>query len=307
MGRGRSGHGDGLALQSVVVHGGVIAVGGVLHHGDHRAGVLLSDEVGHLLALQSGLQSQGLGGGLVALLDGQDVGVSGGAALDEQGVVHGVQAGVDGVVAVDDGVVHVRQQVGELGGLGLHDLHVVGVVHDVVLGGGDAHAVLQLDDAVLLEQQQGAGFVGGVVGNTDLDGGSGGLIAAVGIGLAAAGSQAQGQHNGQGQRHELGESVMFHVFDLLCRDNDRMEWGLAAADSAGVSAHPAVCRREMKNSGRSFDLPLLVHTPAFSSRQTVIGKLMTLLSATEHAHGHHTHAHLAHHHRNGTLHVSFPP
>ena len=185
MGRGRSGHGDGLALQSVVVHGGVIAVGGVLHHGDHRAGVPLSDEVGHLLALQSGLQSQGLGGGLAALLDGQDVGVSGGAALDEQGVVHGVQAGVDGVVAVDHGVVQIGQHIGQLGGLCLHDLHIVRILHDVVLGGGDAHAVLQLDDAVLLQQQQGAGFVGGVVGNTDLDDGSVGLVAAV-VGLAAA-------------------------------------------------------------------------------------------------------------------------
>ena len=81
---------------------------------------------------------------------------------------------------------------------------------------------------------------------------------------------------------------------------------------------PAVCRNKRKrwrraapgqnkNSGRSIDLPLLAHTPAFSSRQTVTGKLMTFLSATEHAHGHHTHAHLAHHHGNGTLHVSFPP
>ena len=214
MGRGRSGHGDGLALQSVVVHGGVIAVGGVLHHGDHRAGVPLSDEVGHLLALQSGLQSQGLGGGLVALLDGQDVGVSGGAALDQQGVIHGVQAGVDGVVAVDHGVVHVGQQVGQLGGLSLHDLYIVRVLHDVVLGGGDACAVLQLDDAVLLQQQQGAGLVGGVVGNADLDDRSVGLVAAV-VGFAAAGSQAQSQYSGQSQGNDLSQSVVFHVRSLL--------------------------------------------------------------------------------------------
>ena len=214
VGRGGSGHGDGLALQRVIVHGGVIAVGGVLHHGDHRAGVPLSDEVGHLLALQSGLQSQGLGGGLAALLDGQDVGVSGGAALDQQGVIHGVQAGVDGVVAVDHGVVQIGQHIGQLGGLCLHDLHIVRILHDVVLGGGDAHAVLQLDDAVLLQQQQGAGFVGGVVGNTDLDDGSVGLVAAV-VGLAAAGSQAQSQYSGQGQGDDLSQSVVFHVRSLL--------------------------------------------------------------------------------------------
>ena len=214
VGRGGSGHGDGLALQSVVVHGGVIAVSGVLHHGNHGAGVLLSDEVGDLLALQGGFQGQDLGGGLVALLDGQNVGVGGGAALDQQGVIHGVQAGVDGVVAVDHGVVHVGQQVGQLGGLSLHDLHIVRILHDVVLGGGDAYAVLQLDDAVLLQQQQGAGLVGGVVGYADLDGG-GSSVAAVVVGLAAAGSKAQGQDNGQGQGDDLSQSVVFHVRSLL--------------------------------------------------------------------------------------------
>ena len=214
VGRGGSGHGDGLALQSVVVHGGVIAVGGVLHNGDNGAGILLGDEVSHLLALQSGLQRHHLRG-LVALLHRQNVGVSGGAALDQQGVVHGVQAGVDGVVAVDHGVVHVGQQVGQLGGLSLHDLYVVRILHDVVLGGGDAHAVLQLDDAVLLQQQQGAGLVGGVVGNTDLDDGSVGLVAAIVVGLAAAGSQAQSQHSGQRQSDDLSQSVVFHVRSLL--------------------------------------------------------------------------------------------
>ena len=43
-------------------------------------------------------------------------------------------------------------------GFGLNDLDVVGILGDVVLGGGDAGAVLELDDAVGFEQQQGAGF-----------------------------------------------------------------------------------------------------------------------------------------------------
>ncbi|MFQ9825205.1 MAG: hypothetical protein ACLRXP_00805 [Oscillospiraceae bacterium] len=49
----------------------------------------------------------------------------------------------------------------------------MGILGDVVLGGGDAGAVLELDDAVGFEQQQGAGFVGGVVGDCDLNGGVG--------------------------------------------------------------------------------------------------------------------------------------
>jgi len=67
-------------------------------------------------------------------------------------------------------------------------------------------------------------------------------------------------------------------------------------------------QNKIKTAGwSSLTLPLLAHTSAFSSRQTDSGKLMTFLSATEHAHGHHTHAHLAHHHSDVTLHVSFPP
>ena len=66
------------------------------------------------------------------------------------------------------------------------------------------------------------------------------------------------------------------------------------------------CVGQNKNSGRSIDLPLLAHTPAFSSRQTVFGKQPIILGAQKHAHGHHTHAHLAHHHSHAaTLHVAF--
>ncbi|MFR8916424.1 MAG: hypothetical protein ACLVGP_02685 [Oscillospiraceae bacterium] len=69
-------------------------------------------------------------------------------------------------------------------------------------------------------------------------------------------------------------------------------------------AHPSAGKN--KNSGRSIDLPLLVHTPAFTSRSTVFGKQSIILSAQKHAHGHHTHAHLAHHHGSAaTLHAAF--
>ena len=85
----------------------------------------------------------------------------------------------------------------------------------------------------------------------------------------------------------------------------------------GLCTCPAVCRNKRKrwrraapgqnkNSGRSIDPPLLAHTPAFSSRQTVFGKQPIFLGAQKHAHGHHTHAHLAHHHsRAATLHAAF--
>lgn len=49
----------------------------------------------------------------------------------------------------------------------LLNLHVVGVVHNVLDGCGQTCIVLQLDDAVVLQQKQRTGFVGGVVRHRD--------------------------------------------------------------------------------------------------------------------------------------------
>ena len=81
----------------------------------------------------------------------------------------------------------------------------MGIFHDVVLGGGDAGAFLQLDNALLLQQEESASLIGGVVGNSDLNGGV--LLAAAGEG------QGQGQHKGQDQGGELGS--LFHDGILL--------------------------------------------------------------------------------------------
>jgi len=78
----RSGDGDGLASESVVVDSGVKAVGRGIHGADNGAVILLVDVVDDLLALQSGDQGKDLGRGLVAFLHGQDVGVSGGGTFD---------------------------------------------------------------------------------------------------------------------------------------------------------------------------------------------------------------------------------
>ena len=161
----------------------------------------MGDVIGDLLTLERGDQSLDLVAGLVAFLDGEDIGVSGGGAFNGQRILDRIQTGVDGVVGVDDGVVHILEDVGDLRGFGLNDLNVVGILGDVVLGGGDAGAVLELDDAVGFEQQQGAGFVGGVVGDCDLNGG-------VGL-FAAAGENTEGENCREGKRNEL-----FHDFIL---------------------------------------------------------------------------------------------
>src|SRR5699024_12253111 len=80
----------------------------------------------------------------------------------------GARPSVDGVVAVDDGDVHILGGGGQQPGLQLHDLVVVGVVRDVIDGGGDARILLQDDEPLLVQQQQGTAAVGGVVGDGDL-------------------------------------------------------------------------------------------------------------------------------------------
>ena len=196
VGRGGGRDGDRLAGELGVIDRRVKAVAGVLNDADHGALILLRDEIRDLLALQRRLQRLDGIGVLVALLDREDVAVCGGGALDQQGILHRIEARRDGVVGIDDGVVHILQNVGDLGGLDLLEVDAVGVFLDVVDGRGDTGAIFQLDVSVLLQQKQGARFVGGVVRNRD------GNRAFAG----AAGQNAQRQNGGEKYSKDL-----FHV------------------------------------------------------------------------------------------------
>ena len=193
MGHGGAAHGDGGAGQGGVVHIGIIAIGGLGHGGHGGAAVGVGDEVHHLLAGQGSHQSLGFGGLLVAGLDAQHVHIGGIGGLDQQALLHGIQAGVQGVVVVDNGVVHIGQQVGQHGGLSLDKLDAQGILGNVSLGGGDAGVLLQGDDAVGLQKQQGAALVGGVVGNGDGD--------TVSQGDGGGQNQNSSQQNGQELLH----------------------------------------------------------------------------------------------------------
>ncbi|GAA3241307.1 hypothetical protein GCM10020256_64190 [Streptomyces thermocoprophilus] len=105
---------------------------------------------------------------LVALLHGEEVAV--GVVLrglQDEGVLRGLEVGLDGVVAVDDGGVDVVEGARGLGRLQLLELEVLGVLDDVGGGGLVAGAVLEGDEPVGGEQLEGAGLVDGVVGDGD--------------------------------------------------------------------------------------------------------------------------------------------
>ena len=187
-----------------------------LEHGDNGALVGLIHKGLDLVALEGLHQSLDGGIVLVALLDGQHVDVSlGGLAvggLNGQSVGN-LQAGVDGIVAVDDGHIHIAQTDGQLAGFQLHDVQILGVLGDVGLGGGDAGTLLQGDQALLLEQEQGAGLVGGVVGHGDLSAVSQ-LVDAGGL----AGIQAEGlvvNLSGADQVGAVADVELVHVGDVL--------------------------------------------------------------------------------------------
>ena len=206
----RSGNRDGLTGESVIVNGSIVTVGRIVDGADDSAVILFIDVIDDLLALKRGDERLDLIGALVAFLHGQNVGISRGGTLDHKGVGHRVQTCVDGVVGVDDGVVNVLQNIGDLCGLGLYDLDAIRIFDNVVLGGSDAGAVGELDDAVFLEQEQGTRFIGGVVGNSDLNGSG-----AVAIFGAAAG---QGERGGKNEcKSQCGQldRMLFHRIDLL--------------------------------------------------------------------------------------------
>ena len=94
-----------------------------------------------------------------------------------------------------------------------YDLDVVRVFDNVVLGGGDAGTVSELDDAVVLEQQQRARFVGRVVGDGDLDGG--GTVGVIALGAAAGQGQSGSEDQCKDKAVSLIECFFIVLFSLL--------------------------------------------------------------------------------------------
>lgn len=197
--------GYGLTLECVVVDGGIVAVTGVRNNADNCAVVLGSDEIGDLLALESGGKSLYLVGILVALLGGEDVRICARRALDSEIVLDGVKTRGDSVVRVDNSIVNILENVGKLSGFNLFEGDVLGVVLNVSYGCGDASAVFELDDALLLKKKERTGFVGRVVGN--------------GNGDALAARRAGGEAEDAAQREDRCENdryCLFRVDYLLC-------------------------------------------------------------------------------------------
>ena len=208
MGSGGGSDRDGLAGQGGIVQIGVIAIGGIFHDGNNGAVIFFGDEVRYSLAFQGGHQRLHQRSVLIALLDCHDIGIGGGGTFQSQSVFSGVQTGGDGKVGVDDGVVHILQDVGQLGSFYLAEFDLMGIFNNIQDGSGNAGALFQLDETLILQQQQRAGFIGGIIGNGDFD-----LF-----GLIAAGGKGQQQGNGQ-NNGKYSFQILFHGSFPFCNSD----------------------------------------------------------------------------------------
>src|SRR5690606_9525125 len=89
-------------------------------------------------------------------------------AFNEECVVHRVQAGFQGVIGVDEGDIHIRQHARQRGGLQFAELQFLRVLGDVARSRQNVGRILQLDQALLLQQEQRPCAVGRVVRDSDL-------------------------------------------------------------------------------------------------------------------------------------------
>ena len=195
MRSGRSRNGDGLTCECRIVNGSIKAVGGSINGGNNSTLVCSGDEVSNLLRGQSRNKRLDLGGVFVAFLNCNDVCVCGVGAFDGQRLGHGVQTCFNGVVGVDDRIVNVLKDVGNLCSFDFLEGDVLGVFSDVHDGSGDAGAFLELDDAVCFEQEQSTCFIGGIVGDSDFK--------------TAGGACGEGQSH---QRAKDQSEKLFHGF-----------------------------------------------------------------------------------------------
>ncbi|CUJ06074.1 Uncharacterised protein [Achromobacter xylosoxidans] len=140
---------------------------------------------------------------LVVRAGHQDVGVRRIRALDEQRVLGRHQAGFERVVGVDQGQVDVVQRARQHGGLEFAELQLLGVIGHVRGGRQDVGGILQLDDALLLQQHQRAPAIGRIVRDGD-----GGAVLQFGQALDLLGVTAERLHVHQGDRHQRGLAVL---------------------------------------------------------------------------------------------------
>ena len=115
---------------------------------------LTSHEILDFLAVQDLHECLDLGAVLVALAYGNDVDVRARAILDEEGILRRVELDLHREVGVDDGSVDIVERARNLCGFDFLELEVLRVLGDILQRGFLVDAILELQQAGLLEKEQ---------------------------------------------------------------------------------------------------------------------------------------------------------
>ena len=129
--------------------------------------VLVVDEILDFLAVQDLHECLDLGAVLVALAYGNDVDVRARAILDEEGILRRVELDLHREVGVDDGSVDIVERARNLCGFDFLELEVLRVLGDILQRGFLVDAILELQQAGLLEKEQCTAAIGRVVRDGD--------------------------------------------------------------------------------------------------------------------------------------------
>lgn len=153
------------ACKCGIVDCGVIAVCGIVNGADNISAELFCDEVLYLLALECGDECLYFGLAFIAFLDGKYIGICGIGAFYCNGILGGIETCGDSVVGIDDRIVDIAQNIGELSRFYFAEFDIVGVFGYILYRSGDAGALFELDDTVCFENPESSCFVCRVVGD----------------------------------------------------------------------------------------------------------------------------------------------
>ena len=185
---------DGLAGQRFIIHIRVITVGRIFHNRD-RLTFVAFEIVHNFLAQHGSCQRFGFVGINIFFLDGDDVHIGGFGVFIKQ---RGIQFRGQGIVPVDDAIVHIGQYIRNHRGFHFNEFETQRVVCDVGDGSGDAGFVINIDQAISFQQQKRTTFIGRII--RDCDGDS--------LGGNGSGRQDQQRSNNQNQ-------ILFHNDSIL--------------------------------------------------------------------------------------------
>ena len=160
---------DGLTCKSVIINRWIESVSRMINCTYNSTFIFFCDEVCNLLGLNCSYKSLGKICIFVSFLYSDYIAVCGRRTFDCKCILEGVKICIKSVVRIDNCVINILKNVGNLSCFNFLEVDVVRILSDVCYSSSDACVFLKLEKAVLLEKQKCTSFVCGVVRNSNSD------------------------------------------------------------------------------------------------------------------------------------------